>query len=196
MLFHDFNIFNHIKFKKKKKWNSLNKKWKYIHGMYIYSFHNNQLIEPSTLQSILILYTSELSILWAVKRWSFLLILHLWFSFSVLISLNGLKFLTRDSFLWILKTFGFQSPRRKKLEKKKKKSKTKLVKEWKEFCLDPRLVLVKGIRVCRECSPSQLERSVNCYSKGLERERARKQRGKEIFFPNFCCHLDLTSDLV
>lgn len=118
-----FHLFDPIRCKKKKKKeNSLNKKWKYIHYMYIYSLHNNQLIEPSTLQSILILYTSELSIQWAIKRWNFSLVLHLWFSFSVLISLNGLKFLTRDSFLWILKTFGFQSPRRKKTGKKEKKA--------------------------------------------------------------------------
>lgn len=77
----------------------------------------------------------------------------------------------------------------KKTGKKEKKSKTKLVKEWKEFCLDPRLVLVKGIRVCRECSPSQLERSVNCYSKGLERERARKQEERRFFFPTFVATL-------
>ena len=137
----------------------------------------------------MILYTSELSIQWAVKRWNFSLVLHLWFSFSVLILLNGLKFLTRDSFLWILKTFGFQSPRRKKILENRKKSKTKLAKEWKEFCLGPRLVLVKGIRVCRECSPSLLERSVNCYSKGLERERARKQEERRFFFPTFVATL-------
>lgn len=59
--------------------------------------------------------------------------------------------------------------------------------------MGPRLVLVKGIRVCRECSTSLLERSVNCYSEGLERERARKQEERRFFFPNFCCHLDLTS---
>lgn len=67
---------------------------------------------------------------------------------SIFISLSGLKFLTIDSFLWILKSFGFQSLQRKI----DLKSQYKISKGVTGIFVGVRLMLVEEIRVNEECS--------------------------------------------